>query len=70
MAYDARNTVLTRSMQRAGIGNVSTDWAALFDGQARFASFTHQDWVHWVRTHDTNGQWADWLGWMTKRYGY
>ena len=70
VAYDARNTVLTQSMQSAGIDNFSTDWAALFDGQARFASFTHQDWVDWVRTHDAHGQWADWLGWVTKRYGY
>lgn len=70
VAYDARNTALTQSMQRAGIGNVSTDWAGLFDGQARFASFTHQDWVHWVRTHDVHGQWADWLGWVAERYGH
>lgn len=70
VAYDARNTTLTQSMKSTGIGNVSTDWAALFDGQARFASFTHQDWVDWVRTHDAHGQWTDWLGWVAERYGY
>ena len=70
VAYDARNTALTQSMRKAGIDNFSTDWAALFDGQARFASFTHQDWVHWVRTHDESGQWVDWLDWVAERYGY
>ena len=70
VAYDARNKDLMQSMKSAGIDNVSTDWAALFDGQARCASFTHQDWVHWVRTHDTHGHWADWLDWVAKRYGY
>ena len=70
VAYDARNKDLIRSMKNAGIGNFSTDWAALFEGRTRFASFTHQDWVHWVRTHDANGQWADWLSWVTERYGY
>ena len=70
VAYDARNKTLTRSMKNAGIGNFSTDWAALFDGHARFASFTHQEWVQWVRKHDANGQWTDWLGWMAGRYGY
>ena len=70
VAYDTRNTALTQSMKSAGISNFSTDWAALFDGQTRFASFTHQDWVHWVRTHGANGQWANWLGWVAARYGY
>ena len=70
VAYDARNTKLIQSMKNAGIDNFSTDWAPLFDGQARFASFTHQDWVHWVRTHDTTGYWADWLSWVAARYGY
>ena len=70
VAYDARNKALIQSMKNAGIGNFSTDWAPLFDGQARFASFTHQDWVHWVRQHDTTGHWADWLGWVAARYGY
>lgn len=70
VAYDARNKGLVRSMKGAGIGNFSTDWAGLFDGQTRFTSFTHQDWVHWVRTHDANGQWDDWLGWVAERYGY
>ena len=70
VAYDARNKSLIRSMKNAGIGNFSTDWAALFKGRTRFASFTHQDWVQWVRTHDANGQWADWLSWVAERYGY
>ena len=37
-------------------------WRDVFKGRARFAVFTHQEWVRWVQEHDTAGTWSDWLG--------
>ena len=41
-----------------------------FTGKAKFAAFTHQRWVDWVRQHDQDGRWADWIGFVSERYGY
>ena len=68
VAYDARNAALISSLKGAGIDNFAEEWGALFEGKARFAAFTHQDWVRWVRDHDTNGRWGDWLAWIRNRY--
>ena len=70
VAYDDRNVRLTRSLKRTGIQNLTAEWGALFDGYARFTSFTHQNWVQWVRKNDVDNRWADWLGWVNERYGY
>ena len=70
VAYDDRNVRLTRSMKRTGIQDFPTEWGALFDGQAKFTSFTHQNWVRWVRKNDADNRWTDWLGWVNERYGY
>ena len=42
-------------------------WGELFNGKARFAAFTHQQWVEWVRTH-ASVEWADWLAYVEDRY--
>lgn len=70
VSYDDRNETLVRSWRRAGVGNLATDWASLFIGQARFASFTHQEWVGWVAENGPDNQWDGWLGWVGERYGY
>ena len=70
VAYDARNEVLVRSLKGAGVEDFPAQWGRLFDGQASFASFTHQEWVRWVRDNDADHQWADWLDWVAERYDY
>ena len=70
VAYDARNKRLIGSLRSTGINSFATEWGGLFSGKAKFASFTHQDWVQWVRDQDSGARWNDWLGWVTERYGY
>jgi hypothetical protein len=69
VALDERNDTLKRCLRSTGIADVR-DWGDLFQGTARFAVFTHQQWVAWVRAHDRDGQWADWLSYVEARYGY
>lgn len=70
VAYDARNQTLVKSLTRTGVNDFTQDWACLFDGKAQFASFTHQQWVNWVRKSDNHGRWRDWLVYIEERYGY
>ncbi len=70
VAYDSRNGALIGCLGETGIDNFSTGWGPLFAGRAGFASFTHQQWVAWVRQHDREGRWADWLVYVSERYGY
>ena len=66
VAVDERNETLDSSLKRTEIAKL-TDWASHFRGKARFSVFTHQLWVEWVRTHDANGQWGDWLSYVESR---
>jgi len=50
--------------------DIRSDWAKLFRGQATFATFTHQEWVEWVRQQDRSAELDDWLGYVGGRYGY
>ena len=70
VAYDARNNELIHCLRSSGVANFAAGWGPLFDGLARFSTFTHQQWVAWVRAHDISGQWRDWLTYVETRYGY
>jgi len=70
VAHDARNETLMRSMRGAGIRDFTTDWATLFEGKTSFSTFTHQQWVSWVKKHDSNRRWRDWLVYVQERYGF
>ena len=66
VAIDERNGKLEAALQRSGIGGFE-QWGRIFRGSARFAVFTHQKWVDWVR--DNGGsRWGDWLSYVTERY--
>lgn len=69
LAFDERNETLIDSLRSTGIGSFPDGWAALFKGKSRFAAWTHQAWVDWVRQHHT-GRWTEWLEWIEARYGY
>lgn len=70
VAYDNRNETLIRCLRGTGIKDFTREWGSLFEGKAIFASFTHQQWVNWVRQHNTKGMWHDWLRYIRDRYGY
>jgi hypothetical protein len=70
VAYDTRNDTLVHCLRSSGIEDFTERWGTLFEGKSRFASFTHQQWVMWVRNHDSNGRWKDWLRYVRERYGY
>jgi hypothetical protein len=69
VAYDGCNDTLNKCLKPTGLPHFS-DWGKLFKGKARFAAFTHQQWVQWVRDSQNNGQWGQWLDYIRKRYGY
>lgn len=69
VAMDARNELLAGSLEATGIGNLG-DWAKLFRGRARFVPTTHQAWVRWVRDHDADQRWGEWLDYVERRYGF
>ena len=68
VAVDERNDELDATLKRSGIDGLR-QWGRLFNGRARFAVFTHQEWVGWVQEHDTEGRWSDWLSYVDSRYG-
>jgi hypothetical protein len=70
VAYDARNETLTESLTSTGIGTFPEGWGDLFKGKSRFAAWTHQAWVSWVKLHDATGRWMDWVAWIEQRYGF
>ena len=69
LAVDERNHALDAALKRSGIDGMNW-WGEVFQGRARFALFTHQEWVAWVKNHDANGRWRDWLGYVCSRYGF
>jgi hypothetical protein len=70
VAFDDRNKDLIECLRSTGIMDFRTGWGSLFAGKAKFATFTHQQWVRWVRDHDDPGRWRRWLNYVHERYGY
>lgn len=67
VAFDERNSELDGCLRNIGIPSLR-HWGKVFQGRAHFAVFTHQQWVAWVREHDSKGRWLDWLSWIETRY--
>ena len=67
VAYDARDQSLINCLRSTGIQDFTTDGGSLFEGKAKFATFTHQQWVEWVSNNE-KGNWRDWLDYVNKRY--
>jgi hypothetical protein len=70
LAYDDRNEDLLTSLSYStGMENVADEWGKVFSsGKAHFTSFTHQEWVEYVRDHDDENLWTDWLHYVRERY--
>lgn len=69
VALDERNETLRGCLRSTGIPDMQ-QWGELFQGRAGFAVFSHQQWVAWVRAHDSDRKRADWLSYVQSRYGY
>ena len=67
VAVDDRNDALDADLRRKKIGGVR-EWGRLFNGLAGFAVFTHQEWVTWVKDHDSEKRFDDWLAYVQCRY--
>jgi hypothetical protein len=70
VSYDGRNAELLRCLKTTGVDDFAKGWGDLFDGRAKFAAWTHQEWVSWVRNNDPHRNWGDWLSYVESRYGY
>ena len=69
VAFDERNDDAEAALKRGGIAGLR-QWGQLFRGRARFAVFTHQEWVRWVQEHDAEQKWSDWVSYVNSRYGF
>lgn len=70
VAFDGRNKDLIHCLKTTGIDDFTKDWTLLFDGKALFKTWTHQDWVKFVRVKDTKRKFNEWVTYMEERYGY
>ena len=68
VALDGRNDDLERVLAEARIIRPARVGRRCSEGRALFAVFTHQQWVDWVREHDREGRWREWLSWIGDRY--
>jgi hypothetical protein len=69
LAVDDRNETLRGCLKKTGVNDIR-QWGDLYDGRARFAVFTHQQWVSWVRAHGDRERWIGWLNYVEARYGF
>jgi len=70
VAYDQNNQTLINCLKTTGIADFTTGWGSLFEGKAEFKSFSHQQFVSWIRENDSGDKWKDWLSYVKNRYGY
>jgi hypothetical protein len=70
VAFDGRNKDLISCMKTTGIEDFQKDWSGLFQGKALFKTWTHQDWVKFVRENTINEELNEWLDYLSERYGY
>jgi len=70
VAFDSRNKTLIHSMKSTGINDFQTDWADIFNGKAIFKTWTHQEWVQFVRENQRSNEFNNWLEYLKERYEY
>jgi hypothetical protein len=70
VAFDGRNQPLITSNQPSGVKDFQTEWGGLFEGKALFKTWTHQEWVEYVRQNGEEKVSKEWVNYINKRYGY
>lgn len=69
IALDDRNDTLIHSMRSTDIEDVRHDWSTLWTGKTRFFTFSHQDWVGWVKQQKQR-EWDNWIEYVVARYNW
>jgi len=70
VAFDERNTDLIGCLKTTGINDFNMSWGKLFNGKAIFRTWTHQEWIQFVRENNVNGEFNYWLDYLKERYDY
>jgi len=70
VAYDQNNTDLINCLNKTGLKDWTKNWGRIFSGNAEYFSFTHQEWVSFVRDNHVNGLSKKWLTYIHGRYQY
>jgi len=70
VAFDGRNQSLIKCMRATGVPDFTSGWANLFTGKALFKTWTHQQWVEYVRQNAKDAMQKEWAEYMNSRYGY
>lgn len=70
VAYDGRNKNLKNCMKSTGIKDFTQEWEKIFTGKTVFKTWTHQEWVDFVRQYGNNTLQKDWIKYINNRYGY
>lgn len=70
VAFDGRNESLIGCLKRTGISDFRRGWGDLFQGEAVFKAWAHQQWVEYVRNNADTQLQNEWVAYMHERYGY
>lgn len=69
VAFDERNEQLIKCLKKTGINDFRTGWNEIFQGKAIFKTWSHQEWVSFVRENH-KGELNDWIQYLDNRYKY
>ena len=70
VAFDERNLKLKKCLSSTGIPDFTSEWGKLFTGKALFKTWTHQQWVAYVRHNGKDALQEEWSNYMNNRYGF
>jgi hypothetical protein len=70
VAFDERNLSLKNCLRSTGISNFTAEWGKIFEGKTIFKTWTHQQWVNFVRNNETSSRGKEWEEYLRLRYGY
>lgn len=70
VAYDERNKTLVHCLKSSGIPDFTKDWESIIEGKVLFKTWTHQQWVNYVRGNGDKKDVSHWVEYVRKRYNY
>lgn len=70
VAFDGRNDTLKKCLSSTGISDFTVEWAKIFSGKTVFKTWTHQQWVEYVRQNGKEQICIEWVEYLNTRYGY
>ena len=70
VAFDERNKPLITCLRTTGIPDFTKDWEQIFTGKTIFKTWTHQQWVEYVRQNAKTDLQRHWVDYLHARYGY